>query len=121
MLPGILIKIGKWLERAVLYARPRDVIIVRTFLSLVRIFARPLLVDLIILICKSLTCTSRNVVYFAHCVTCNLKLQGVGSTVNFKSRLANYKSHIRYNKRTCSVVNHFIDVHGGDHSSLKFD
>ena len=69
-------------------------------------------------ICKSLTCTSRNVVYLAHCVTCNL--QGVGSTVNFKSRLANYKSHIKYNKRTCSIVNHFIDVHGGDHSSLKF-
>ena len=60
----------------------------------------------------------KKVVYLAHCVTCNL--QGVGSTVNFKSRLANYKSHIKYNKRTCSIVNHFIDVHGGDHSSLKF-
>ena len=47
-------------------------------------------------ICKSLTCTSRDVVYLAHCATCNL--QGVGSTVNFKSRLANYKSHIKYQK-----------------------
>ena len=50
-------------------------------------------------ICKSLTCTSQNVVYLAHCVACDL--QGVGSTVNFESRLANYKSHIKYKKRTC--------------------
>ena len=67
---------------------------------------------------KSLTCTSRNVVYLAHCVACNL--QGVGSTINFKSRLANYKSHIKYSKKTCGIANHFIDCHGADHSSLKF-
>jgi hypothetical protein len=36
--------------------------------------------------------TSSNVVYLAECVLCGL--QGVGSTANFKSRLANYKSHI---------------------------
>ena len=65
-----------------------------------------------------LTCTSQNVVYLAHCLTCNL--QGVGSTINFKSRLANYKSHIKKKKRTCNIVNHFIDCHGGDHGSLKF-
>ena len=42
----------------------------------------------------SLTCTSANVVlvYLAQCVDCNL--QGVGSSINFKKRLANYKSHI---------------------------
>ena len=51
---------------------------------------------------KFLTCTPRNVVYLAHCVTCNL--QGVGSTVNFKSRLANYKSHIKYIKSKEHVV-----------------
>ena len=69
-------------------------------------------------ICKSLTCTSQNVVYLAHCVACDL--QGVGSTANFKSRLANYKSHIKHKKRTCGIANHFIDRHGGDHSALKF-
>ena len=42
-------------------------------------------------ICKSLTCTSKGVVYLAECLACGL--QGVGSTVNFKARLANYKSH----------------------------
>ena len=38
----------------------------------------------------------------------------------FKPRLANYKSHIKHKRRTCSIVNHFIDMHGADHSSLKF-
>ena len=42
---------------------------------------------------KSLTCGSENVVYLAQCVACGL--QGVGSTINFKTRLANYKSHIK--------------------------
>ena len=51
-------------------------------------------------------------------MACNL--QGVGSTVNFKTRLANYKSHIKHNKRTCSIVNYFLDCHGADHSLLKF-
>ena len=35
-----------------------------------------------------------NVVYLAECVLCGS--QGVGSTANFKSRLANYKSHIKH-------------------------
>ena len=56
--------------------------------------------------------------YLACCVACNL--QGVGSTVNFKTQLANYNSHIKHNKRTCSIVNHFFDCHGADHSFLKF-
>ena len=72
----------------------------------------------IFLILKSLTCTSSNVVYLAECVVCGL--QGVCSTANFKSRLANYKSHIKHKRRTCSITNHFIDVHEADHSSLKF-
>ena len=67
---------------------------------------------------KPLTCTSENVIYLASCEICDL--QGVGSTVSFKPRLANYKSHIKYKRRTCSIVNHFIDMHGADHSSLKF-
>ena len=65
-------------------------------------------------ISKTLTCTSLDVVYLAQCVACGL--QGVGSTYNFKSRLANYKSHIKHRRRTCGVVNHFIDVHQGEHS-----
>ena len=69
-------------------------------------------------ICKSLTCTSKGVVYLAECLACGL--QGVGSTVNFKARLANYKSHIKHGHRTCSIVNHFLDCHGADHSHLKF-
>ena len=41
-------------------------------------------------------------------------------TINFKTRLANYKSHIKRNRRTCGIVNHFLDCHGADHSLLKF-
>ena len=67
---------------------------------------------------KALTCTSSDVVYLATCVACNL--QGVGSTINFKTRLGNYKSHIKHNKTTCGIVNHFLDCDGADHSLLKF-
>ena len=67
---------------------------------------------------KLLTCTSDNVVYLASCVVSDL--QGVGSTINFKSRLANYKSHIKRNKITCGIVNHFLNCHGADHPLLKF-
>ena len=67
---------------------------------------------------NSLTCTSSNVVYLAQCVDCGL--QGVGSSVNFKRRLANYKSHIKHRRRTCGIVNHFLDYHDADHSTLKF-
>ena len=56
--------------------------------------------------------------YFFPEVACGL--QGVGSTINFKTRLANYKSHIKRKRRTCAIVNHFLDCHGADHSSLKF-
>ena len=66
---------------------------------------------------KTLTCTSVNVVYLAQCVACGL--QGMGSTHNFKPRLANYKSHIKHRCRTCGVVNHFIDVHGGQAFQFK--
>ena len=67
---------------------------------------------------KTLTCTSVDVVYLALCVACGL--QGVGSTHNFKPRLANYKSHMKHRRRTCGVVDHFIDKHDGEHSNLKF-
>ena len=72
----------------------------------------------IFLILKSLTSTSSNVVYLAECVLCGW--QGVGSTAYFKSRLTNYKSHIKHKHRTCSITNHFIDMHEADYSSLKF-
>ena len=53
------------------------------------------------------TCTTKNVVYVAVCKTCGK--QGVGSTVTWKTRLANYKSHIKNKIPTCRIVKHFID------------
>ena len=37
-------------------------------------------------------------------------LQGVGSTVDWKPRLSNYKSHIRNGHMTCRIVKHSTDV-----------
>ena len=42
---------------------------------------------------RPLTCLTQNIVYLAYCTKCGL--QGVGSTVKWKARLANYKSHIK--------------------------
>ena len=53
------------------------------------------------------TCTSPNVIYVAICQNCGK--QGVGSTVSWKARLANYKSHIKKSVRSCRIVCHFID------------
>ena len=57
---------------------------------------------------QSTSCVSKNVIYIAFCLNC-LK-QGVGTTVDWKARLQNYKSHIEKKVRSCSIVNHFIDV-----------
>ena len=54
------------------------------------------------------SCVSKNVIHIAFCLNC-LK-QGVGSTVYWKPRLRNYKSHIKKKVRSCSIVNHFICV-----------
>ena len=53
------------------------------------------------------TCTSNNVIYVAYCKSCGK--QGVGSTVQWKSRLSNYKCHIKKKIPTCRIVRHFID------------
>ena len=48
--------------------------------------------------------------YVIDCATFTLcNKQCVGSSIKFRSRLSNHKSHIRKNKRTCRLVNHFID------------
>ena len=57
---------------------------------------------------RSTPCVSKNVIYIAFCLNC-LK-QRVGFTVDWKPRLLNYKSHINKKVRSCSIVNHFIDV-----------
>ena len=55
---------------------------------------------------QKLSCSSRNVIYSATCVKCNL--QYVGSTSNeFKVRFRNHKSNMLRNKRTCELAIHF--------------
>ena len=50
----------------------------------------------------------QNAIYIAFFKNC-LK-QGVGSTVDWKPKLRNYKSHIKKKVRLYSIFNHFIDV-----------
>ena len=42
---------------------------------------------------QNVNCQSRNVIYLVTCKKC--KKQGVGETINFKSRMANYRSCIK--------------------------
>ena len=57
---------------------------------------------------RSTSCVSKDVLYIAFWLNC-LK-QEVGSTVDWKPRLQNYKFHIKKKVRSCSIVNPFIDV-----------
>ena len=54
---------------------------------------------------RSTSCISKNVIYIEFCLNCFK--QGVGSTVDRKPRLRNYKSHIKKKVRSCSIVNHY--------------
>jgi hypothetical protein len=60
---------------------------------------------------RLLTCSTKYIVYCAFCLVC--REQGVGSTFDWKPRMRNYKSHISKGRKTCRIVNHFIDVHKG--------
>ena len=49
------------------------------------------------------------IVYLAYCTRCGL--QGVDSTIKWKARLANYKSHIKKRtKKPCRIIKHFMNT-----------
>ena len=58
-------------------------------------------------ICQDSSCSTPNVTYMAYCK--KYKKQGVGSTISWKLRLRNYKSHIKKNVPSCKIATHFID------------
>ena len=60
---------------------------------------------------------TKNVIYVAYCLNC--QKQRVGSTVSWKRRLRNYKSHIKSNVKSCKIVRHFIKEFKGM-SNLRF-
>ena len=53
------------------------------------------------------SCSSKCVVYCAFCLKCGQ--QGVGSTINWKPRLANYKAHIKKKIPSCRIVRHYME------------
>ena len=67
----------------------------------------------------SLSCRTDYIIYCDKCLLSNRHC--VRSSVNFRSPLSNHESHIKQKKRTCHLVNHFIDnAHDHPLSSLKF-
>jgi len=65
------------------------------------------------------SCSSKNVIYVAYCTKCGK--QGVGSTIRWKPRLANYKSYIKNCVPTCKIVKHFInDCKDDNLNNLRF-
>ena len=68
---------------------------------------------------QHLFCWTDFVIYCTFSKKCNR--QCVGSAIDFRRRLPKYKSHIKKQKRTCRLVNHFID-NSSDHplDCLKF-
>ena len=58
---------------------------------------------------QKINCQSDNVIYLIKCKQC--KIQGIVRTFKLNSRISNYFSHIKQRKRTCGIVNHFIDNH----------
>ena len=58
---------------------------------------------------QNINCQSDIIIYLTECKQC--KIQGIGRTFKLNSRISNYFSHIKQRKRTCEIVNHFIDNH----------
>ena len=56
---------------------------------------------------KVMNCQTPYIVYCAECLKCGE--QCVGSTVKWKPRLGNYKSHIKHKRKTCRIAKHFIE------------
>ena len=63
-------------------------------------------------------CGSKNVIYCAICTLC--KIQGVGSTISWKPRLANYKNHIKKKIASCKIVEHFLDTSKHGDNPLRY-
>ena len=57
---------------------------------------------------KQITCNTPHVIYLCTCKNCGA--QGVGTTNEWKRRLANYKSHTKHRINSCSINKHFNTV-----------
>ena len=66
---------------------------------------------------QNVNCQSKNVIYLFTCKKC--KKQGVGETICFKSRMANYGSCIKNKKISCNIDKQFIEE--TNHSIEDFD
>ena len=55
---------------------------------------------------QNIDCRSRNVIYFVNCKKC--RMQGVGKSEDFKTRISNYISHIIQSKATCGILSSIL-------------
>ena len=113
-----------------LFLRPRLIIqvvsnAIARFVTLVKTFYFPIDVLLVLLQIKVTkldnTCLLGLILLFIVLFVKKCNRQCVGSAIDFRHRLSNYKSHVTKQKRTCRLVNHFID-NSSDHPlhCLKF-
>ena len=63
-----------------------------------------------------LTCNTECVIYIIDCLKCCLSYVGY-TTGNMKKRFSNDKTHIKTNSRTCTIVNHYLDL---DHNLVFY-
>ena len=59
-------------------------------------------------ISDTLTCNTKGVIYIIDCIKCMESYVGY-TTGTMKTRFSNDKSHIKSNKRTCTIVDHYLD------------
>ena len=67
---------------------------------------------------SSITCQSKNVVYFLSCNMCNNEMSYIGQTKNLRNRMNNHISESRTGISTCSFPKHVHEC-GKRHNKLK--
>ena len=67
---------------------------------------------------SSITCQSKNVVYFLSCNVCNNEMSYIGQTKNLRNRMNNHISESRTGISTCSFPKHVHEC-GKRHNKLK--
>ena len=67
---------------------------------------------------SKILCSEEGVIYIINCNTCLVSYTGY-TILKMVSRLSNDKSHIKYNKKTCEITKHYINInHDLDFSSI---
>ena len=68
---------------------------------------------------RDTSCTSKNIIHAGYCIKC--MKQRVGWTTSWKTRLSNYKYHVKKKKLACRIEKHFIEnCNNNGFNNLRF-